>query len=463
MQFRHGTLRDGHTPETIGWYLLAFASYLGVLVSAEIYHKNKTAPPLNLKRWFWGIAILFRLLLFFTTPTLSDDVYRYLWDGYVAHQGVSPYAHAIDSPALDYLDNPTRAQANNAWMASPYLPAAQIIFWGTTALRILHPVIFQIAMVGFDLASAYLITRLLALAALPTHRVLLYLWNPLVIVEVAHSAHIDAWMIFLTLLAVFLTLTKPAQIKPNTNNNWTHTLASPIIFALATLTKIIPVLLSPILFWHWNWRQRFLYPLLSLAFLIPFGITAGWGLSGELNGTGLFGALRIYSDQWNFNSGLFHWLERWLGNNNIPEATDKAKFIVVGTLFLIVLISFILARTRISPRATLRLMALPLMGYIALIPTLNPWYALILLAFLPFLPPASTESWQRWLLPLPWLYLSGALIFSYLTYLNPLRFGEIEWVRQLEWLPTLALFVPIAIAFLLKAFSSSDQNHSGNI
>jgi len=441
LDWLYGTLRDGVTPQTIALYLLAFVAYLGGIVWAE-----KRGIP---KRWLWGAAISFRLLLLFTTPTLSDDVYRYLWDGYVAHQGISPYAHAIDSPELDFLDNTVRAQANNTWMASPYLPAAQAIFWGLTAVNPLHPLALQIAMTIFDLGSAFLITRLLAIAALPSRRIILYLWNPLVIIEVAHSGHLDAWMIFLTLLAVTLTLEPPRSPIKNSLLKIHYSLfLPPFTLALATLTKIIPILLSPILFWRWNWTQRIFYGVTTIALLIPFGLGAGWGVSGEMDGTGLFGALRIYGRLWNFNSGIFHWLEVWQGKQAAGNPTDIGKFVVFGLFVALITAVFLIARTRPSPRDNLRLMAVPLMGYILLTPTLHPWYSLILLAFIPFLPPAKEEKGWRWMLIAPWIYLSGALIFSYLTYLDPLNFGEREWIRQLEWLPTLGLLITaVIIAF----------------
>ena len=103
----YGTLRDGYVPQTIGWYLLAFVAYVGALVWVE--RRGGVAM-----HWVWGAAIVFRALLFFTLPTLSDDVYRYMWDGYVANNGVSPYAYAIDAAELDYLDIPQRALANNS-------------------------------------------------------------------------------------------------------------------------------------------------------------------------------------------------------------------------------------------------------------------------------------------------------------------------------------------------------------
>ena len=162
LDWRYGTLRAEYTPQSIAWYGLAFIAYLGLLIWVE---KRGIAM-----RWMWGGATLFRLIFLFTTPTLSDDVYRYLWDGYVANEGVSPYAHAIDSPELDYLDIPQRAQANNAWMASPYLPAAQAVFMGLTAVFPLHPFYMQAAMVVFELAGAWILARLLLLAVLPARR-----------------------------------------------------------------------------------------------------------------------------------------------------------------------------------------------------------------------------------------------------------------------------------------------------
>ena len=198
LHWQYGTLRDGIIGQTIAWYLVAFAAFVGVIVWAE-------KRPVSLK-WIWGAAILFRVLLLFTIPTLSDDVYRYLWDGYVAAEGISPYVFAIDAPELDYLDIPQRSLANNRDMASPYLPVAQWVFVVVAFFLPLQPIFLQILMVLFALGTAFLLAKLLALGKLPPHRLLLYLWNPLVVVEVAHGAHIDAWMILLMVTAVWFSL-----------------------------------------------------------------------------------------------------------------------------------------------------------------------------------------------------------------------------------------------------------------
>ncbi len=434
-----GTLRGTAVPWTIALYLLAFAAYLGALVWLERGGRWPAA-------WAWGTAVFSRLLLLLTSPTLSDDVYRYIWDGWLTLRGVSPYAFVVNAPALDYLAIPERALVNNDWMASPYLPAAQALF-ALAALIGRQPFILQLLMVLLDLLAAAVIANLLVVARLPGRLLLLYLWNPLVVVEVAHGAHLDAAMVLLSLLAVQAALLYPA--------GGVRGLFSPLWLALATLTKPLPALLAPALFWRWSWAQRLLYPLLLLLALLPFGAAAGWGLDRGLSRRGVFGALLIYTSRWKFNSGLFWLLEGALAALGLEPtaATAAAKAILGFGLLLILAAVFLRARRAQSAAQTLRLAAVPFMAYILITPTFHPWYLLIVIAFLPFWPPAPIEAHSlgpRTLAPrtfaplLPWLWLSGTAVLSYLAYLDPGAFRERPWVRLVQWLPTwLLLLAPL--------------------
>ena len=438
VDWRFGTLRDQFVVQTIGWYWVTFALFVAFIIWAE------RAGNVSM-RWVWGTAILVRLILLTTTPTLSDDVYRYLWDGHVAVNGVSPYALPIDSAELDHLDTPIRALANNTWMASPYMPIAQWIFRGSATLFPLLPITLQILMVAFDLGSAYVLSKLLALGGYAPHRLILYLLNPLVVVEIAHAAHIDAWMIFLLLLAVWATLIDHQLPMTDYGLRMTEYQlpSAPIFLALATLTKILPILILPIFFWRWSWKQLIGYGALTVGLLVPAGARAGWGLSGPLNGEGLFGALRIYGNQWNFNSGIFHWLEISLRDLGAGNALGSAKAISLAGTLVALLIVWLIARNR-PIETTLRLMLVPFAAYLLLTPTVHPWYALLVMTFVPFLAPTSAETahpFDYWLTVAPWIYLSGALIFSYITYRDPPDFREYEWVRRTEWIPTLLLLL----------------------
>jgi 4-amino-4-deoxy-L-arabinose transferase-like glycosyltransferase len=81
------------------------------------------------------------------------------------------------------------------------------------------------------------------------------LWNPLVIVEFAHGALIDALMIFLMMAAFwFLVRSNPGQ--PGGDRGCYLS-----VFALAgsTLTKAIPALLVPLFVRRWGWRRLVVY------------------------------------------------------------------------------------------------------------------------------------------------------------------------------------------------------------
>ncbi|MEM8860552.1 MAG: hypothetical protein AAGD96_19690 [Chloroflexota bacterium] len=442
-----GTLRNNFTPHTISFYMAAGFGWVLTLVIAEKW------PRFGRWQIVWGIAIAARLLLLFTTPTLSDDVYRYLWDGHVAANGVSPYALPIDSPDLDYLDHPVRSQANNTWMASPYMPAAQWIFLLFNWIAGPSPFMMQLGMVLLELGAAAVIAKLLAMANYPPQRLMLWLWNPLVIVEVAHSAHIDAWMVLLMMAGVWLAFL-PSHREANQAGILSADLykwGSVLTMVFATLTKILPVLILPILFWRWNWWQRIGYGVLTLGLLIPYGQRAGWGLIGPLNGKGLFGALRIYNGQWKFNSGIFFWVTRWLndGDGYTPSPADALmKQMTLVIVIIILLTVWWLAYRWGDLKISLRLMAIPLMAYLLLTPTVHPWYALILLPFLPFLAPSQDENKYYWLITAPWIYLSIALILSYMTYFDPNDFREFAWVRNWEWIPTLMLLTITSLFFI---------------
>ena len=87
-----------------------------------------------------------------------------------------------------------------------------------------------------------------------------------------------------------------------------------------------------------------------------------------------------------------------------------------------------------------------------LTPTFHPWYLLIVLAFVPFLPPAAGEDRRWWLAAFPWIYLSGTAIFSYLAYGDQAQFYERLWVRLLQWLPAILLLAAAAAAALKRNF-----------
>ena len=419
----------------------------GTVYAMAVFRLEQSAPSL---RAVWVFAVVFRLtLLLSSPPSLSDDVYRYIWDGRLLNSAVNPYAHVVDSPALDYLDSPQRRQVNNAWMASPYLPASQVLF--ATVYRVApdNPLAFQVTALLLDLLTGWLVVDMLRRLYLPRARVLLYLWNPLVVVEFAHGAHVDALMICLMMLSLWALVVE--RQSGSGSRAWIRQLVSPVALAAATLTKGIPALLLSVVIWPWRWRRALIYVALIVAVLLPVGLDAGFGLFGERDGEGLFGALRIYGARWNYNSGFYHWLEVVVSGYRTPGAVPPevvgeapiraAKAIAAMLLTVVLAVTAWWARRCHDALGLVRSAMVPLGAYLVLTTTVHPWYVAIVVPLLAFLLRREGEGPERDRLIWPWIYLSVVVSLSYLTYLDPANLREYDWVRMVEYLPFYALLI----------------------
>jgi hypothetical protein len=428
--------RGAHVITFLACYLIA-----GLAYTFAVYRLGKDDPSL---KFIWFFAILFQLILLFSSPTLSDDVYRYTWDGHLLNQRVNPYALPVNSPLLDAYDTPLRALVNHDWMASPYLPTTQLVFGIVSRLVPQSILSFQITAVIFNLFTGWVVMRILELVKLPRTYVLVYLWNPLVNIEFAHGAHSDSLMLFLMMGAFWLVVRSSKQVGGFAKQ--INLYGSVLALAAATLTKFLPLLLVPIFFRRWGWKGFVLYVLLIFGVLSSFAYGAGWGLTGPLDGTGIFGATRIYLQYWNYNSGIYHWLEVLFSGYQTPGAVPveivgetpilMAKAVTTGFLGLAVIGAGWLAwRQKRNILDLLHLSMIPFGAYLLLTSTLHPWYVTLVIPFLPFLLSRNGEPISHQAFIWPWIYFSIAVAFSYITYLDPENLREYIGVRLVEYVP----------------------------
>jgi hypothetical protein len=303
------------------------------------------------------------------------------------------------------------------------------VFGGVYRLVPRSPTAFQVAFTLFDLASGWLIVLLLRRLERPPGRVALYLWNPLIVVEFAHGAHVDSLMTLLVLLALYWLLAGRRTLSAGA-------------LAVATLTKFIPALLLPVFIRRWGWWRTGVFVALVLVGFLPFA-GAGTGLGPVSNGTGLFGASRIYLAFWRTNGGLYHWLAQAFAPH---LATPHAAASGVGALALIGVGGWVFLRS--SPERSAEPVivdaALLIAVYLLFSATIFPWYLAWLIALLPLLPlPGSPAALA---FTAGWVVFSAAVNLSYLFYLDPANPHEIEWVRRVEYWP---LFALLALAIVL--------------
>jgi hypothetical protein len=448
-------LRGPHLVPFLAYYLIACAAYF-----LSVLRIDRDRLPI---RFIWGFALIFRFILLFTSPALSDDVYRYIWDGHLLNQGVNPYALPVNSPLLDSFDTPLRSLVNHSWMASPYLPIDQILFSIIYRIAPGSVLAFQIAAVTFDLLTGWLVMDILKQLKLPRRWLLIYLWSPLIIVEFAHGAHMDSWMISLV-MATFWLLVKA---KPGSQNERSLKTGSVLTLAGATSTKIVPVILMPIFLRRWGWRRLVFFGGVTIIVAALFTIGAGWGLTGPLDGQGLFGAIRIYAAYWNHNSSLYHWLEVALTGYRAGGAVPVeppyeqgillAKLIAAGLAGLVVLATGWWAWRMDDPQKAdhktrslrlLRLAIIPVSAYLLLTPTVHPWYVALIVPFLPFLLSKQSETLLARRFLWPWLYYTLIVVVSYLSYIDPANPREFAWVRRVVYLPFFLLLIWAALSGL---------------
>ena len=232
-------------------------------------------PP---ARWALALVVLLalgaRLAYVPQTPSASDDIYRYVWDGRVQAQGINPYRYAPDDPALTPLrDDAIYPHINRKPAHTIYPPAAQAVFRGLYALHPNSVTWTKLAFSLIDLVTIALIAGLLMRLGLRPERVLLYAWHPLLILEIAHSGHLDGVLLCVLALAI------RARLQG-------HAMRTGALLAGAALLKFYALAALPALLFGERRKDARALGALSLTALLaylPF-LSVGAGIFGYLGG-----------------------------------------------------------------------------------------------------------------------------------------------------------------------------------
>ena len=160
-------------------------------------------PQLSLKQIFWS-GLFFRLLLLGAIPALSQDFYRFIWDGLLLNAGQNPYAlppEAIANGSIPLqsflLEKMGELSAENH---SNYPPISQLGFWLSAQLfssSIYSTVLgMRLLLILSDIGIFFLGIRLLKQFQMNPHRIGWFFLHPLVIVELTGNLHGEGLMLF---------------------------------------------------------------------------------------------------------------------------------------------------------------------------------------------------------------------------------------------------------------------------
>ncbi|HKW98148.1 MAG TPA: glycosyltransferase 87 family protein [Bryobacteraceae bacterium] len=373
---------------------------------------------------------VFRVTVWPIGPSLSDDPYRYRWEGKLQAVGGNPYAARPRDPEWVQLRDSTYPKVVGKDFKAVYGPLIeQVEVWTYRVASKLTPdperqvFWFKLPYALCDLGAMAALWLLLAAHHLPRERILIYAWSPLSVFEFWATGHNDA----LVVLAVILALVAAKRER------WTWAF---VALALAVAAKIWPVMLVP-LFIGWRryrprrWYQWWVAVPILIGFMLPYwtdiwenlrfmsGFVGGWR-----NNDSLFGAILYFTDD------LY-----------------RAKYTAFAIVALAVAI-LTLREVRLE-RAALAAIAVMLM----VSANCHPWYLTWMLPLLALAPVTALLLWTA-LVPL-----------AYAAVISWVALGEWQGstaIRWYEYVPVYAMLIgPPLAAWLRRRFLRSSARTAG--
>lgn len=257
-------------------------------------------------------AFAARLVVAFAEPLLSDDIFRYVWEGRVTLAGHNPFASPPDAPELVALrDEAIWPRVNHPHISTIYPPISQAFFaavaavgGGLTAMRL--------AFVAVECAGVIAVWRL-AGETVSRRALVLYALNPLVVLEVAWSGHLDvlAWTPLVVALAI-------VELR---GESLAWSVATGVLVGVSIGAKFLGVILLPYLLF----RRGVSNGRTLLARLVLVGCAATIVAASYVGyidaGSDLFRGFGTYAASWRNNDGPFRAVaaltERALGGDDV--------------------------------------------------------------------------------------------------------------------------------------------------
>jgi hypothetical protein len=254
------------TQATLGsplFFALAAGPYVvyGLLVRKLLAEGDGIAPPgeASLPRLLviaLLLAVAFRAPLAFSPIGSDNDMVRYLYDGRLQRLGYNPFAVIPSDPAVAGTHTDLTRLMPSRNVATPYPAAAQLFFRLVVTISE-APRAMKVAMLGCDLLTILVLLAWLRSTGRSPWLVLVYAWNPLVVLEIAHSGHVDALGVLWIAVSAWMLSTGRGM-------------RAAIAFVLAVASKLLPIVLVPLFWKRVRPRDAAVGALVLAALYFPF-------------------------------------------------------------------------------------------------------------------------------------------------------------------------------------------------
>ncbi|MBI5394705.1 MAG: hypothetical protein HZA91_05335 [Verrucomicrobia bacterium] len=392
-----------------GWTLLVLlASFVPYLLAVA---RTNRVPPQVVLRGIVIFAIVFRVTALCGPAVLSNDVVRSLWEGRAQTFGFNPYLVTPASPKAARLAPELLSRLAAPDMPATAAPLTEMAFRVGAVIWPHGPAMIKFMFAVLDLAVVWVLIRLLRLRGLPESAVLIYAWNPLVLLEFSSNGHPAPMAMFLALAAIYL-------VAPPPKKRWAGAFEQAVASLSLGGAVISHYLAAPLLlFMGRQIKLRFwlLWALVVAVFWLPFR-DAGWHLFDGVVRVGM-------ESRFHFNGSLFNGVA-WLAGGNSWAGISAPLLVVAGACLLLLVVLLVLRPDPVR--------ALYWLGgaWLLLSPVVEPWHVAWIVPFLCFFQNTG------------WLLLSASVLVSYVTRLVELQTGfraESLELKLAEYLPAFVL------------------------
>jgi len=346
-----------------------------------------------------SVGILFRIIFIVAIPNLSQDFYRFIWDGRMLLNGFNPYLFTPESFIQNGELPINQAQELYKGMGqlngsnfTNYPPINQLCFVLANLFSsnsILGSVIvMRIQIILADIGILYFGKKLLEQLHLPVSAIFLYFLNPFIIIELTGNLHFESVMLFFLVWSLYLLHA----------GKWK---TAAVVLACSIAVKLIPLLFLPLFYQRFKLKQLIIFygiilttvvllylPFFNAAFITNYTQSVGlWFKTFEFNAS-------------------FYYLARAIGY----QISGYNQIAVIGKIIPLLVISIILIITFFRENKTsiqlITAMLFSLSIYFFLSTTVHPWYvaSLVLLSI-----------FTKFRFALVWSFI---IILSYHAYAN---------------------------------------------
>jgi hypothetical protein len=437
--FAYDLVRTDYTKLIILYVVLFFLFYKLVQITKH-----------NIKFLSW-VAFGFRAVFILAIPNLSQDFYRFIWDGRMILEGINPYLFTVESFISNGEFPVSQAQKLYAGMGTlnashytNYPPINQLcfviagLFAGKSILG--SVVVLRLIIIAADFGTLYFGKKLLEKLKLPAYNIFWFILNPFIIIELTGNLHFEGLMIFFLVWSLYLLH----------SGKWKF---AAVVFTLSVSVKLIPLLFLP-LFYQWFAKNKKTSQVLKTCEVSVIKLITFYAIVG-ISTLLLF--LPFYSQEFvtNYTQTVALWFQNFEFNASLYYIAREIGYLfrgwneiaIIGKIIPLVVMIFVLIVTFFRKNKTtielITAMLLVLSFYYFTTTTVHPWYIATLLILSVF---------TKYKFPLVWSFV---IILSYLAYAN-VDNSENLWIIGIEYLVVYSVF--IWEVFFKKMFRLNNGN-----